>query len=46
MQNAALTNQLLIQMYAFKMSMDAEQAAALSLIQRALGVGQNVDYFV
>jgi hypothetical protein len=44
MQHAAMTNQLFIQMYALKMSMDTEQAAALDLIQQALGIGQNLDY--
>ncbi|MBI5114918.1 hypothetical protein HZA56_00430 [Candidatus Poribacteria bacterium] len=46
MQHAAMANQLLIQMYALKMSMDTEQAATLSLIQQALGIGQNLDFLV
>ena len=43
-QQAVLTTQLFVQMYALKASLDIQDAAILALIQSALGIGQNVDY--
>ncbi len=44
-RQAALTTQLFVQMYALKASLDIQDAAILALIQSALGIGQNIDYF-
>ena len=44
-QQAAMNTRLLVEMYALKMSTGIQDAAVLALIQQALGVGQNVDYF-
>jgi len=44
-QQAALTTQLFVQMYALEASLDIQDAAILALIQSAMGIGQNIDYF-
>jgi hypothetical protein len=42
-QQAAENTELLVQMYALKLSMDFQESAALRLIQEAMGLGQNID---
>jgi hypothetical protein len=44
-QQAALTTQFAVDMYALKASLDVQNAAALALIQSAMGIGQNIDYY-
>jgi hypothetical protein len=44
-QQAASTTELSVEMYALKASLDVQNAAALALIQSAMGIGQNVDYY-
>lgn len=40
---AARTTELLVQMYALKAATEIQDAAALGLIQNAMGIGQNID---
>ena len=40
---AELSARLLVQMFALKASTEMQEAAALALLQSAMGVGQNID---
>ena len=42
-QQAMENTELLVQMYALKLSMDVQESAALRLIQEAMGLGRNID---
>ena len=41
---AELSARLLVQMFALKASTEMQEAAALALLQSAMGVGQNIDH--
>jgi len=40
---ATLNTQMLVEMFAVKMSTEMQEAAALALIQSAMGIGRNID---